>query len=98
MAELIREVRETVNEGLRAVAVINMGYAFGGDNEAAQELLRDYPEFELAPVVICQRKTFSDSAGRGLAVFEAPRRDEKAVAELMALATALKIDHLISMS
>lgn len=86
MADLVAEVRETVNEGLDAFAFVNMGFPTGNDNEFAQALIKeDYPAFTLISRAICSRKAFSDSAGRGLSVLETTPKDTKAINEFMAV-------------
>ena len=84
MAELVAEVRETVNPNLKAFAFVNMGFPTGGDNQFVQALVReDHPAFEMVPHAICHRKTFSDNAGRGLGIGEGKPRDLKAVEEFL---------------
>lgn len=86
MAELVNEVRETVNPDLKAFAFVNMGFPQGGDNDFARALIaEDYPMFQPVPHVICQRKAFSDNAGRGLSVTEGKPRDLKAVEEFLSV-------------
>ncbi len=94
MADLVSEVRETVNPSLKAYSFVNMGFPTGSDNQAAQTIIaEDYPVFEMVPTIIRQRKTFSDNAGKGMAVTEAKPRDPKAVAELIELMKYVGLYH-----
>jgi hypothetical protein len=86
MAELVAEVRETVNPDLKAYAVVNMGFPAGQDNDFVQALIReDYPAFDLLKTVVVSRKAFSDGAGMGLSVTETKAKDVKAISEFMAV-------------
>jgi len=86
MSELVKEVRETVNEGLEVYAVVNMGFPTGQDNDFAKTMIKeDYPEFTLIEHVIIHRKALSDGAGQGLSVMETTQKDRKAIAEIAAL-------------
>jgi chromosome partitioning protein len=81
-ADLIKEARE-INEGLRAVAVLNEADAQGKDNQAAMEALGEIEGIELAPVSIVRRKAFPNAAASGLSVLEYD--DPKAREELTQL-------------
>lgn len=81
-ADLVKEARE-INQGLRAVAVINAADFQGKDNEAAAEALREVEGLECAPVLIVRRKAFPNAAAGGLSVLEYD--DPKASAELTKL-------------
>ena len=86
MANLICEVRDTVNPDIKPFAFVNMGFPQGGDNEEAKLLIsEDYPTFQLIKTTICQRKAFSDGVGRGLAVTETKPRDRKAINEIFSV-------------
>jgi chromosome partitioning protein len=86
MADLVQEVRETVNPDLKALAFINMGFPTGDDNTVARALIaEDYTALQALPSVICSRKAFSNGAGQGLAVTETTPRDTKAISEFMAV-------------
>jgi chromosome partitioning protein len=81
-AELVKEARE-INEGLRAVTVLNEADPQGKDNQAATEALREIQGLELAPVMIIRRKAFPNAAASGLSVLEYD--DPKASDELRQL-------------
>lgn len=85
-ADLVKEARE-INEGLRAIALLNEADPQGRDNQAASDALRDVPGLELAPVMIGRRKAFPNAAAAGLSVLE--YADPKAKAELQQLTAFL---------
>lgn len=86
MADLVKEVRETVNENMEVFAVVNMGFPTGQDNDFAKGMIReDYPDFKLVEHAIIQRKALSDGVGQGLSVMEGTPRDHKAISEIAAL-------------
>ena len=84
MAELIDEA-QSVNERLKAFAVVNMGYPGGSDNEEALELIREYPVFQVIETPIVYRKAWSVATGSGLCPLEQPRKDQKAIFEFQAV-------------
>jgi chromosome partitioning protein len=55
VSALVAEARE-INEGLRAVAVLNGADAQGADNEAALEMIGDIEGIEVLPTSIVRRK------------------------------------------
>lgn len=86
MAALVEEAR-CVNEGLRAVAVLNLADSGeqSADNAEAAAAVADVPQFEYLPTPIRRRKAFSNAGGVGLCVAEMSPKDPKACAELDAL-------------
>ncbi len=69
------------NENLKTYAVINRGDILGSDNNDAKEIISEI--IECLPVTICQRKAFSNSASKGLSVFEMKKNvDKKAIQEI----------------
>lgn len=88
VAALVAEARE-INEGLRAVAVLNGADAQGADNEAALEMIGDIEGIEVLPTSIVRRKAFPNAAAEGRAVMEQSSRDAKAIDELAALVSAV---------
>lgn len=101
MADLVSEVRDTVNPKIKAFAFINLGFAQGGDNDFAKTLIKeDYPVFDLISTTICQRKAFSDGVGQGLAVTETKPRDAKAINEFLSVMEHADVLHsnLVSVS
>jgi len=88
MAELVKEARE-INDGLRAVAVLNAADAQGHDNEDAAEALKEIKGIELLNIVVGRRKAFPNAAANGRAVTEYAPKDMKAIEELNALLQAL---------
>lgn len=98
MADLVAEVRETVNPDLEAYAFVNMGFPQGQDNMTAHALIKeDYPAFVPILRAICQRKAFSDAAGQGLSVIEG--NDRKAQEEFLSVMhdAGLYRDNIVSM-
>jgi chromosome partitioning protein len=81
-AELVREARE-INDGLRAISVINEADPQGKDNQAARDALGEVQGIECAPVLMVRRKAFPNAAAAGLSVLEYD--DPKASDELQRL-------------
>ena len=90
VSALVAEARE-INEGLRAVAVLNGADAQGADNEAALEMIGDIEGIEVLLTSIVRRKAFPNAAAEGRAVIEQSPRDPKAIDELTALIGAVCI-------
>jgi chromosome partitioning protein len=88
-ADLVKEARE-INDGLRAVALLNEADPQGKDNQAASEALRDVPGLELAPLMIGRRKAFPNAAAAGLSVLEYD--DPKASDEMRQLVDFLSLN------
>lgn len=86
-AELVTEARE-INDGLRAVAVVNEADAQGKDNQAALDVLHDIPGIEVSPIMIGRRKAFPNAAAAGLSVLE--HDDPKARDEMRQLVEFLQ--------
>jgi chromosome partitioning protein len=85
-ADLVKEARE-INDGLRAIAVLNEADPQGRDNEAAQQALGEVEGLEIVPSLIVRRKAFPNAAASGLSVLEYD--DAKARDELTQLADYL---------
>jgi chromosome partitioning protein len=69
------------NPRLKYYAVINRGDVIGSDNEDAREILSEI--IPCLPGNVCQRKVFSNTASRGLSIFEAGKSiDKKAINEI----------------
>lgn len=78
------------NAGLEALAVLNLAFPRGSDNDQTQEILKeDYPRLKLIEPNIVQRKIFSDGVGQGLSVLEAKPRNPDAISELIGVLTGL---------
>lgn len=69
MAELVTEARE-VNEGLRAIAVLNEADPQGKDNAEAVAMLEGVAGMELAKGWLVRRKAYPNAAAAGLSIFE----------------------------
>jgi chromosome partitioning protein len=81
--EIVNEARE-INEGLRAVAILNEADSQGQDNQATLDHLATIKGLEIAPVIVGRRKAFSNAAASGLSVLEY-RGDQKAADEMRQL-------------
>lgn len=88
IAALVAEARE-INEGLRAVAILNSADPQGSDNEAALQMIGDLEGIDVLPTSIVRRKAFPNAAAEGRAVMEHSPRDAKAIDELVALVGAV---------
>jgi chromosome partitioning protein len=82
-ADLVAEAR-VINDGLRAIAVLNEADPQGKDNQAALDALAEVSGLEIAPVMIGRRKAFPNAAASGLSVFEY-HEDQKAMEEMRQL-------------
>jgi len=88
-ADLVTEAR-VINEGLRAIAVLNEADPQGKDNQAALDALAEISGLEVAPVMIGRRKAFPNAAATGLSVLEY-HDDHKASDEMRQLVEFLSI-------
>jgi chromosome partitioning protein len=68
-AALVREARE-VNDGLRAVAVLNGADHHGQDNTDADAFLGELDGLEVSPHHLGRRKAFPNAAAEGLGILE----------------------------
>ncbi|EWY36405.1 hypothetical protein N825_27045 [Skermanella stibiiresistens SB22] len=83
--EMITEIK-SVNEGLRALALVNRADPIGGDNAEAEAAFAEHADILTpAPVRVGNRKAIAQAHLMGLAANEMGRPDPKAVAELKAL-------------
>ena len=88
IADLIADARG-VNEGLRALAVLNAADAQGHDNDEAREILGKFDQIEVMDMAIVRRKAFRNAAAQGRSVLDMSPRDAKAAGEMRALVKAL---------
>ena len=90
MTELMNEAH-IFNPALSVYLVVNAADPRGTDNAAAADSLASVPGMTVLPVMIGDRKAFSNAFGYGRAVIEQEGRDKdpKAVAELLALVEAI---------
>jgi chromosome partitioning protein len=83
--EMVTEVR-TVNEGLRALAMVNRADPVGTDNAEAEAAFAEHARvLAPLPVRVGNRKAIAQAHLMGLAAIEAARPDPKASGELDAL-------------
>lgn len=85
---LVAEARH-INEGLRAIAVLNVADPQGSDNADAAAALATIEGIEALPFVIVRRKAFPNAFSSGLSVLEQERKDPKAVDEILSIVDAL---------
>ncbi len=88
VTSLISEIK-AVNPTLKSYAFINRGDSQGQDNEGAAEILKEHKELTYLPCIICQRKSFSNSAAEGIGVVEMKIPDKKAITEINQLCDLL---------
>jgi chromosome partitioning protein len=90
MAEVIADAHQ-FREELVAYAFVNEGdtSAKSTDNEDAIEAIAEFPQFTLLPVIVSDRKTFSNEGGKGKSILEAKRKDRKAIKEFKDLLSHL---------
>jgi chromosome partitioning protein len=93
VASLLLEAR-AINDGLRALSVLNMADPKGADNEEAARMLAEQPALEYLPAVIVRRKAFPNASAQGKGVTEYTPRDPKAIDELLALVACIYQDDI----
>jgi chromosome partitioning protein len=92
MATLIDEASIN-NDKLEALAILNLAFPRGADNTQTHKIIsEDFPTLKMIEPPIVQRRVFSDTAGQGLSILDAPQKDMKAVSELFGLLTGLGIN------
>jgi chromosome partitioning protein len=84
VSQVISEVL-TINPKLKSVAFINRAFSTGNDNQDAMNIIADTKHIDLAPFIIGDRKSFSNSFGLGLTISEIRPLDKKALEELKSL-------------
>ena len=87
LAELVKEAR-SVRDGLRVLCVLNGADQSGTDNLEAAQAAQD-AGFEYLAAPMRRRKALANACAAGLHIDEFRPRDDKAIAEVDALATAL---------
>jgi chromosome partitioning protein len=85
---LIAEAR-SVNENLKAFAVLNVADPQGRDNDDASGALASIEGIEPLAVTVVRRKAFPNAFSAGLSVLEQVPRDAKACSEMLSLVTTL---------
>ena len=88
VSDLVEGAR-AMNPCMAACAVINRGDSKGTDNIDSAEILKECTGLHLLPVVIGQRKAFSNAAAQGLGVTELKLIDKKAESEIRYLCKIL---------
>jgi len=72
------------NEKLKVLAFINCGGSKGNDNEETFNVLGEFKNLNILPIVVGQRKAFSNATAEGLGITEL-KTDPKAIQEIMSL-------------
>lgn len=88
ISALIEEAR-LQNHGLRAAAILSCADTTGHDNLDAIEALADFTQLAYMPTPIRRRKSVANAVGMGLSVLELTPKDDKAIQEFKALASAV---------
>jgi len=81
---LVDEIK-SVNTKLKVYAFLNRADTRSADNRDTAAALEEAEGIEFLNFPLLNRKCFSNSAGKGLSVFEYEPKDEKAIGELNAL-------------
>jgi chromosome partitioning protein len=69
ISALIEEIY-TINPSLQAFSILNRADVRGNENDIAQNIIAEKKVIEALPIVICNRKAFSDACAEGKAVSE----------------------------
>lgn len=83
--EVIDEIQSVRSEPVIVYTFLSRADIRSADNREVSLALANYPQITFLPYPISNRKAFSNTAGVGLAVFEAEQPDMKAVAEINTL-------------
>ena len=71
-----------INPALQAFSFLNRADVRGHENRTAQEILSEKDNITMLPVVISNRKAFSDACALGKAVVENIKKNQKASLEI----------------
>mgnify|MGYP000073147325 CR=1 FL=1 len=81
ISRLIEEIA-VINPALQAFSFLNRADVRGHENMTAQEILSEKDNITMLPVVISNRKAFSDACALGNAVVENIKKNQKASLEI----------------
>lgn len=81
ISRLIEEIA-VINPALQAFSLLNRADVRGHENIIAQEILSEKDNITMLPVVISNRKAFSDASALGKAVVENIKKNQKASLEI----------------
>ena len=84
ISRLIEEIA-VINPALQAFSFLNRADVRGHENTTAQEILSEKDNITMLPVVISNRKAFSDACALGKAVVENVKKNQKASLEIKKL-------------
>ena len=82
---LLLEEATALRPTIKSFAILNQADARGVDNKQTKQILKEVPTLTCLPMLICQRKVFSNSITEGLGVLEFEPTDIKANKELKKL-------------
>lgn len=85
LSNIVEEIQAGRQQPFHSYSLINKADTTNADNREAAELLEQYPQLTYIPHPIKNRKAFANSISKGLAVYEMPVPDKKAVAEIETL-------------
>jgi chromosome partitioning protein len=88
VTNIVDEIKQ-INPQLESYTFLNRADARGYDNDEAQEIIKDTEHLVNLPVIICNRKSFSNAASEGKAVNEIKIIDKKAIEEINSLYTSI---------
>ena len=74
--------RQARQDGDDAFAFLNRADVRGSENVIAQNIIAEKEIINVLPIVICNRKAFSDACAEGKSVSEHSKKDLKAVSEI----------------
>ena len=84
ISSLIEEII-VINPSLRAFSFLNRADVRGSENSIAQDILNEKHNISMIPIVISNRKAFSDTCAVGKSVMENPKKNKKAFQEFKEL-------------
>ena len=84
ISSLVEEI-STINPALKAFSFLNKADVRGSENATAQEIMEEQKNIDALPIVVSNRKAFSDACAMGKAVSEHDRKDPKALLEIQNL-------------
>ena len=79
------EEAQAVNPNLHACTFLSRADVSGSANNETAEVLKEYESFSYLDAPIKNRKSFRTSSGNGLSIVEFTPKDQKAIAEIVAL-------------
>ena len=84
ISSLVEEI-STINPTLKAFAFLNKADVRGSENATAQDIIEEQKNIDALPIVVSNRKAFSDACAMGKAVSEHAKKGHKALLEVQKL-------------